>query len=114
LLPPERYTPHLRLTWLPLKIGPGYVVEPLTNFCCTPLNQNWTNPLPSRARWKAITKVFHWRCGNGVLQTLRSKLPLAATNCTYRRPSPRVRTVIGPPPGPAPDQCSCQNDVQRP
>src|SRR5256885_161302 len=29
-------------------------------------------------------------------------------------PSPRVRITSGPPPGPAPDQCSCQNAIQRP
>src|SRR2546429_5432441 len=84
------------------------------NICGTPLYQNWTNPLLSRASRNATTKLSHWRIGNGEVQMLRSNLPSAETNCSASFPSPIVRTVIGPPPGPAPDQCSCQNDVQCP
>src|SRR5256885_1450984 len=83
---------------VPLNTGAFQVFEPLTKVTCWPLNQNWYQPVLSRAMWIATTKVFHWRFGEAGVHTLRSLLPSADTTSNASLPSPTARTVSGPAP----------------
>jgi hypothetical protein len=71
-------------------------------------------PSEPRESLMPTTKLCHTPVRNGADQMLRSVLPSGETYCTCSMPSPNVRIVMGPPPGPAPDQCSCQKEIQRP
>src|SRR5256885_14250146 len=95
---------------VPLNTGAFQVVEPLTKVTCWPLNQNWYQPLLSRAMWIATTKVFHWRVGNAGGQTVRSLLPAAHTTPDASFPSPTGPTGTGAPPPPAPAHGSGPNE----